>query len=108
MNYTNLFFTCRKDSTEEAQVNMLLFIQNLPTCYMWKNMRQQYKNKLIIIASTLNDEFELRDGSYSVLDIQDYTKYIIKKHDTLSTNSPIHVYINKINIQTSIQNKRWI
>ena len=41
-------------------------------------MRQQYKNKLIIIASTWNDEFELRDGSYSVLDIQDYTKYIIK------------------------------
>ena len=30
-------------------------------------------------------------------DIQDYIEYIIKKHDTLSTNPFIHVYINKIN-----------
>ena len=34
---------------------------------------------------------------YSVSDIQDYTKYIIKKHETLTTNPPIHVYINRIN-----------
>ena len=61
-------------------------------------MKKQYKNnKLKIIAPTWNDEFELRDGSCSVLDIQDYIKYIIKKHDTLSTNSSIHIYINKIN-----------
>ena len=38
----------------------------------FKNIRQQYKNnKLKTIAPTLNDEFELRDGSYSVSDIQD-------------------------------------
>ena len=30
-------------------------------------------------------------------DIQDYIGYIIKKHETLTTIPPIHVYINTIN-----------
>ena len=41
--------------------------------------------------------FELPDGSYSVSDIQDYIEYIIKKHETLTTIPPIHIYINIIN-----------
>ena len=35
--------------------------------------------------------------SYSVSDNQDYIEYIIKKHRTLSTNLPMHNYINRIN-----------
>ena len=63
-----------------------------------ENIRKQYqKNKLKIIALTWYDEFELSDGSYFVSDIQDYIKYIIKKHETLITIPPIHVYINRIN-----------
>ena len=27
----------------------------------------------------MNDEFELRDGSYSLSDIQDYIEYIVRK-----------------------------
>ena len=46
-------------------------------------------NKLKIIAPTWNDEFELPDGSCSASDIQDYIKYIIKKHEKLPTNPPI-------------------
>ena len=50
--------------------------------YTWKNIRQQYKNnKLKIIASALNDGFELRDGFYSALVIQYYIEYITKKHE---------------------------
>ena len=30
-------------------------------------------------------------------EIQDYIKYIIKKHETLPTNPPTHIYINRIN-----------
>ena len=72
--------------------------QNLPIYYTWKNIRKQYKkNKLKIIVPTWSDEFELPDGSYSVSDIQDYIEYIIKKHETLTTVSPIHVYISSIN-----------
>ena len=57
--------------------NKNVALQNLSTYYTWKNIRKQYKNnKLKIIASTLNDEFELPDGSYSVSDIEDYTEYI--------------------------------
>ena len=37
------------------------------------------------------------DSSYSLSDIQDYIKCIIKKHETLTTNCPINVYINRIN-----------
>ena len=66
--------------------------------YTWKNIRKHYKNnELKIIASTWNDDFELPDGSYSMSDIQDYIEYIIKKHKTLTTIPPIHVYINRIN-----------
>ena len=45
----------------------------------------------------MKDEFELSDGSYSVLDIQDYIENIIKKHETLAAIPPIHLYINRIN-----------
>ena len=33
-------------------------------------------------APTRNEEFELPDGSYSASNIQDYFKYILKKHET--------------------------
>ena len=50
-----------------------------------------------MIAPTWNDEFELPDGCYFVSDIQDSIEFIIKKHETLTTIPPIHVYINIIN-----------
>ena len=49
-------------------------LQNLFTYNTWKNVRKLYKNsKSIIIAPTLNDKFELPDGSYSVTGIQNLT-----------------------------------
>ena len=78
--------------------NKHLALHNLYIYYTWKNIRKQYKNdKLIIIAPTLNDEVELPNGSYSVWDIQDYIECIIKRHETLTTIPPIHVYINRNN-----------
>ena len=35
-------------------------------------------------------------GSYSVSDIQDYFEYIIKKHETISDNPSVQIYVNKI------------
>ena len=43
-----------------------------------------------MIARTWNYEFELPD-------IQDYIKYIIKKHEAVTTIPLIHVYISRIN-----------
>ena len=37
------------------------------------------------------------NGFYSVSDVQDYSEYIIKKIETLTTIPFIHVYINRIN-----------
>ena len=34
------------------------------------------------------------DGSYSISDIQDYIKFVIKKHEILTIPS-IHIYINR-------------
>ena len=54
-------------------------LSNLSIYYTWKNIKRSYKNtKLKISAPTLNEEFELPDGSYSVSDIQDYFEYILK------------------------------
>ena len=36
------------------------------------------------------------DGLYTIDDIQDYFEFIIKKHETLTDNSPVQIYANKI------------
>ena len=65
--------------------------------YTWKKINSEYNNnKCKIFAPTWNDTFNLPDGSYSILDIQDYFEFIIKKHVTLTKNSPVQIYPNKI------------
>ena len=55
-------------------------LSNLSIYCTWKNIKRSYKNdKFKISATTRNEEFELPDGSYSVSDIQDSFKYILKK-----------------------------
>ena len=46
-------------------------------------------------APTWNEEFELSDGSYSVSDIQDYFKYIFKKHEIVADKPSIMAYVYK-------------
>ena len=36
------------------------------------------------------------DGSYNILEIQDYTEYIIKKHESIGETAPILIYANTI------------
>ena len=47
-------------------------------------------------APTWNEGFNLPDGSYSVPDIQEYFEYIIEKHEAVTENSSIRVYVNGI------------
>ena len=50
-------------------------LSNLNIYYTWKNIKSSYNNnKFKISAPTWNHEFELSDGSYSISDIQDYSK----------------------------------
>ena len=48
------------------------------------------------MARTWNDKFELPVGSYSVLNIQDYFEYILKKHGENTDKSSVQIYVNKI------------
>ena len=60
-------------------------------------MKSSYNNnKFKISAPTWNDEFELPDGSYSISDIQDYFKYILKEHNESIDSLSIRIYVNKI------------
>ena len=62
-----------------------------------ENIKSAYSNnKFKISAPTWNDEFDLPDGSYSVVEIQDYFEFIIKKDETLAENRPVQIYSNKI------------
>ena len=48
----------------------------------WKNIKSVYNtNKFKISAPSWNHTLTLDDGSYSISEIQDYFKYIIKKHE---------------------------
>ena len=72
-------------------------LTNLSIYYTWKNIKSEYSNnKFKISAPTWNDEFNLPDGFYSVSDVQDYFKYIIKNHETIADNPPVQLYVNKI------------
>ena len=56
-------------------------LSNLNIHYSWKNIKSSYNNnKFKISAPTWNDKFELPDGSYSLSDILNYFKHILKKH----------------------------
>ena len=78
--------------------NKHVALQNLSIYYTLENIRKQYKNnRLKIIAPAWNDESELPDGSYSVSDILNYIKYIIKNYEKLTAISPVNVYANRIN-----------
>ena len=64
-----------------------------------ENIKKSYKNnRFEISASSSNEEFELPDESYSIPDIQDDFKYMLKKHGEkqLIIQSFIKIYINKM------------
>ena len=60
-------------------------------------MKSSYNNnKFKIYAPTWNDEFELSNGLYSISDIQNYFKYILKKHGENTNKPSAQIYVNKI------------
>ena len=72
-------------------------LDNLSIYYTWKNNKSEYNNnKFKISAPTWNDTFDLPDGSYSIVDIQDNFQFIIKKLETLTKNLLIQIYPSNI------------
>ena len=71
-------------------------LSNLSIYYSWKNVKSSYNsNKFKISAPTWSEELKLPDGSYSISDIQDYFKYILKRHSENVDNPSIRIDVNK-------------
>ena len=89
------FDLTNKLNLKDPKKNMAL--ANLSIYYTWKNVKSEYNNnKFKTSSQTWNDTFDLPDGSYSILDIQGYFEFITKKHETLTENPPVQIYVNKI------------
>ena len=59
-------------------------------------------------APAWNEEFELPDGSCSVSVIQDYFQCIIKKHETVTDNLSMMIYVNKMENRIMFKTKTGI
>ena len=99
-NKTNKPHRFKLDLTDKLNLknpNKNMALADLSIYYMLKNIKTEYNNnEFKISAPTWNETFDLPDGSYSTADIQDYFKFIIKKHETLEENPSIQTYANKI------------
>ena len=84
-----------------------LALSNLSIYHTWKNIKSSYKNnKTKISAPAWSDTFDLPDGSYSVVDIQNYFEYILKKHSESVDNPSIKIYVNKIENRVTFNFKK--
>ena len=74
----------------------VIALSNLSIYYTLRNIKSSCNNnKFEISAQTWNDKFELPDGSYSISDVQDYFKYISKKHGEDIDKPSVQIYVNK-------------
>ena len=85
MNTENRFRLTLADRLNLKDHSKNMALANVSIYYTQKNIKFAYNNK-----------FDLPNGSYSILDIQDYFEFIIKKHETLTENPPVQIYPNKI------------
>ena len=77
----------------------VIALSNLSIYYTWKNIKSSCNNnKFKIPAPTWNDEFKLPDGSFSVSDVQDYFKFILKKHKENIDKPPVKYMLIKLKI----------
>ena len=96
-NESNKFIYQFTDKLNLKNPNKNMALANLSIYCTWKNIKSEYNNnRFKIHTPTWNDQFDLPDGSYSVSDIQDHFEYIIKKHETITDNPPVQIYMNKI------------
>ena len=72
-------------------------LANLGFHCIWKNIKSEFNNNQFKISAPIwVDTFDLQDGSFSFSDIQDYFEFIIKKHETLTGNPLVQIYVNRI------------
>ena len=73
-----------------------MLLWQILACAIHEKIKKLHKsNKFNITAPTWNEKFDLPDGSYSVSDIEDFFKFIIKMHEKFTDNHPNKIYINR-------------
>ena len=106
-NESNRFMYQFTDKLNLKNPNKNMALPNLSIYYIWKNIKSVYNNsKFKISTPNWNDEFNLPDRSYSVSDIDDYIKYIIKKHETIADDPPVQIYVKKNPQKTGLSLKQ--
>ena len=87
MSLTNSFISLLTNLVSKNPNNKNIRLVKLSIYYTWKNIISAYNNNQFkISAPTQHDDFYLPEGSYSILDIQDYFEFIIKKHESSHAN----------------------
>ena len=77
---SNRFMYQFTDKLKLKNSNKNMALANLSIYYTWKNIKSEYNNNTFKISAPIwNGQLSLLDGSYSVSNIDDYIKYIIKK-----------------------------
>ena len=85
------------DKLDLTRGDKITALSNVSIYQTRENIKSSYNNnKFKISAPRWNDKFELLDGLYSVSYIQDYFKYILKKHGESTNDLSIKIYVNKI------------
>ena len=103
-NEPHIFRLSLVDKFNHKNSNGNIALGNSNVYYTWKNIKSAYNNnKFIVSAPAWNDTFDLPDGYNSVEDIQDYMKN--KKHETLTKNAPVEIYLNKIKTRVDFKIK---
>ena len=83
-----------------------MVLANLSIYYTWKIIKSEYNNNKFKISAPA--WYDMVDLPYSILDIQDYCEFIIKKHENLTENPPVQIYVNKIKNRIVFRKKNRI
>ena len=94
------------DKLDLSRGERIIALSIISIYYILKNIKSSYNNnKFKTSAPTWNNKFELPDGSYSALDIQDYFKYILKRHGENIDNPSVKIHVNKIENRITLELK---
>ena len=77
----------------------MLLYQTLAFTTHGKIQKSNKNNKFKIVAPTWNEEFELEP------DISDYFEYTLEKHETVTDNPSITIYVNKVEKRITFKTK---
>lgn len=98
MRLDKLYFPCIDNRV--TLTNLTIYC----TCKITKKVIQK-KNWIKRLRTTWDEEFELPGRSYSISDIQNSFKYIIRNHKILTYKRQFQTYLNKFQKRVTFKTK---